>query len=70
MTHDRYEVKKRTLTLDDDTIEILIEFGNIKNGSSNISAAIRSLSRYWKDEKTKNDLDKSMIQGVSNGYKY
>ena len=70
MTHDKYEVKKRTLTLDDDTIEILIEFGNIKNGSSNISAAIRSLSRYWKDEKTKNDLDISMIQGVSNGYKY
>ena len=39
---------KRTLTLDDDTVSILKEYGNIANGSNSISAAIRSIARDWK----------------------
>lgn len=40
--------QKRTLTIDDDTIIILKEYGNIANGSANVSAAIRTIARDWK----------------------
>lgn len=40
--------KKRTISIDDSTIAILKEYGNIANGSSNVSAAIRSIARDWK----------------------
>lgn len=51
------ESKKRNLTLDDNTIEILKEYGMIANGTKNISAAIRSIARDWKFRSTKEIID-------------
>lgn len=52
--------KKRTLTIDDDTIKILKEYGNIANGSNNVSAAIRTIARDWKFRSVKESIDKNV----------
>lgn len=52
--------KKRTLTIDDDTILILKEYGNIANGSGNVSAAIRTIARDWKFRSIKESVDKNL----------
>ena len=52
--------KKRTLTIDDDTIIIIKEYGNIANGSSNVSAAIRTIARDWKFRSVKESIDKNL----------
>lgn len=52
--------QKRTLTIDDDTILILKEYGNIANGSANVSAAIRTIARDWKFRSVRETVDKNL----------
>jgi len=52
--------QKRTLTIDDDTIVILKEYGTIANGSGNVSAAIRSIARDWKFRSVRESVEKGV----------
>lgn len=52
--------RKRTLTIDDNTISILKEYGAIANGSENVSAAIRTIARDWKLISVKESVDKNI----------
>ncbi len=57
--------KKRTLTIDDETMRILREYGYTNNGNNNVSAAIRSMARDWQFrhaiDKQNNDIVGSVI---------
>lgn len=56
--------KKRTMTLDDDTVAILKDYSIRSDGTGNISAAIRMLARDWKFRAAKEILDDN-LKGVS-----
>lgn len=49
---------RKNLLLDSETIKILEEYSKNKDGSKNISSAIRSMSREWKEEKHVLETDK------------
>lgn len=53
---------RKNLLLDSETIKILEEYSKKKDGSKNISSAIRSMSREWKDNK--------FIVGIDYGEEY
>lgn len=42
---------KKNLLLDEETVEILEDYSTSKNGTKNISSAIRSMSREYRDGK-------------------
>ena len=56
--------KKRTMTLDDDTVAILKDYSIKSDGTGNISAAIIMLARDWKFRAYKEILDDN-LKGVS-----
>ena len=71
MSSSSHIPKKRTLTIDDESMRILREYGVINNGNNNVSAAIRSMARDWMFrhaiDKQNNDIRVVKVdKGVSN----
>ncbi len=52
----KLKLTKRTLSLDDVSIEALEEYGVKHSGSSNLSAAVRHIARDWKRRQTTRDI--------------